>query len=60
MARAEVKVLMADKLILLMYQSWTDPDNAIDGLSAEQAATRYDGGSAIAWTVGHVTTQVDS
>jgi hypothetical protein len=51
---------MADKLILLMYQSWTDLDNAIDGLSAEQATTWYDGGSVIAWTVGHVTTQVDS
>ncbi len=51
---------MPDKLILFMYQSWADLDNALDGLTIEQATTRYDGGSAIAWTVGHVTTQVDS
>jgi hypothetical protein len=51
---------MPDKLILLMYQAWTDLDQAVDGLTPEQATTRYDGGSSIAWTVGHVTTQVDS
>ncbi|HLZ09314.1 MAG TPA: DinB family protein, partial [Chloroflexota bacterium] len=51
---------MPDKLIPLMYQSWSDLDLAVDGLTLEQATTRYDNGSSIAWTVGHVTTQVDS
>jgi len=51
---------MPDKLILLTYQSWADIDQAVDGLTPEQATTRYDSGSSIAWTVGHVTTQVDS
>jgi hypothetical protein len=60
MAGTEGRERVPDKLILLMYQSWADLDHAIDGLSAEQATTRYDGGSAIAWTVGHVTTRVDS
>lgn len=51
---------MPDKHTLLMYQSWADLDQAVDGLTSEQATTRHDGGSSIAWTVGHVTTQVDS
>ncbi|MGH2460070.1 MAG: DinB family protein [Chloroflexota bacterium] len=51
---------MPEKLTLFMYQAWADLDHAVDGLTPEQATTRYDGGSSIAWTVGHVTTQVDS
>lgn len=51
---------MPNTLVLLMYQSWADLDNAIDGLPDEEATSRDDGGSSIAWTVGHVTTQVDS
>jgi hypothetical protein len=51
---------MPDKLILFLYQSWADLDRVTEGLTPEQATTRYDGGSAIAWTVGHLTTQIDS
>jgi hypothetical protein len=51
---------MSDKLILLMYQSWADLDSAVEGLAPDQATTQCDGGSSIAWTVGHVTTQIDS
>ena len=51
---------MLDKLILLMYESWADLDRAVNGLTPEQATTRHDGGSAIAWTVGHVSNMVDS
>jgi hypothetical protein len=51
---------MPDKLIYFMYQSWDDLDRVIDGLTTEEATIRYDGGSSIAWTAGHVTTQVDS
>jgi uncharacterized damage-inducible protein DinB len=43
-----------------MHQSWTDLDHAVEGLSLEEATARYDGGSSIAWTVGHVTNMVDS
>jgi hypothetical protein len=49
-----------DKLALFMYQSWSDLDNAVGGLTDEEATTRHAGGSSIAWTVGHVTTQIDS
>ena len=51
---------MPNKLILLMYESWANLDDAVDGLTSEEATTRYFGGSAIAWTLGHVTTMVDS
>ena len=51
---------MADKLILLMYESWGDLDRAVEQLTPEEATTRHAGGSAIAWTLGHVTNMVDS
>ena len=51
---------MPDKLILLTYESWADLDRAVKGLTAEEAMTRHDGSSRIAWTVGHVTNMVDS
>ena len=51
---------MPNKLILLMYESWADLDRAVTGLTPEEATTRHAGGSAIAWTLGHVTNMVDS
>lgn len=51
---------MTRAFIALMYQSWTDLDRALSGLDAETATVRNDGGSSIAWTVGHVTNMVDS
>jgi hypothetical protein len=51
---------MANKLILLMYESWANLDRTVDGLPTEEATTRHDGGSAIAWSLGHVTHMVDS
>jgi hypothetical protein len=51
---------MPDTLALATYQSWSDLDLAIAGLTPAQATERRDGQSAIAWTVGHVTQQVDS
>ena len=51
---------MPNKLILLLYESWSDLDGAVDGLTPEEATTRHHEGSAVAWTLGHVTTMVDS
>jgi hypothetical protein len=51
---------LSDNLVPLIYQSWSDLDNAVAGLTPEQATERRDGQSAIAWTVGHVSQQVDS
>lgn len=51
---------MPNALIALMYQAWADLDRAVSGLTADEATTCHDGGSSIAWTVGHVTHMVDS
>jgi hypothetical protein len=51
---------VADDLVRALYQSWADLDDAIAGLTDEQATQRRDGQSAIAWTVGHVGQQIDS
>ena len=51
---------MPNKLVALMYESWADLDRAVSGLTPEEAMERHDGGSSVAWTVGHVTHMVDS
>ena len=51
---------MPDKLILLMYESWAQLDRSMGGLTPEEMTTRYNGGSSVAWTFGHVTNMVDS
>ncbi len=51
---------MPNKLIALMYESWADLDRAVSGLTPEEAKARHDGGSSIAWTLGHVTHMLDS
>ena len=51
---------MPSKLVLLMYESWAQLDRSVSGLTPEEMTTRYDGGSSVAWTVGHVTNMVDS
>ena len=43
-----------------MYQSWTDLDHAVEGLTKEDATARAADNSSIAWTVGHVTQMLDS
>ena len=42
---------MPDKLIALMYESWATLDRGMDGLTPEEATTRHDVGSCIAWTL---------
>jgi hypothetical protein len=51
---------VTSKFVALIYQSWADLDRAVEELSQEEATTRSHGGSAIAWTVAHATTTVDS
>ena len=51
---------MTSKLVALMYESWAQLDRAIEGLTSEEITARHDVGSSVAWTVGHVTTMVDS
>lgn len=51
---------MENHLVALMYESWAGLDRAADGVTAEEATARHDGGSSIAWTLGHVTQHLDS
>ena len=51
---------MPHSFALFLYESWSLLDDAVEGLTPEEATTRHDGGSSIAWTIGHVTTMVDS
>lgn len=51
---------MPDKLVLYLYESWSYLDGSLAGLTREEATTQHGGGSSFAWTVGHVTTMVDS
>ena len=51
---------MPQKHTLFLYESWDMLDEAVEGLTPVEATTRHDGGSSIAWTIGHVTTMVDS
>ncbi len=51
---------MTDKLILLLYESWADLDRAVSGLAHGDATARHDGGSSIAWTLGHLANQLHS
>ena len=48
-----------DPLIRLLYQSWSDLDHAIDGLTVEEAVLRFENASSIAWTVGHLAFDID-
>ena len=51
---------MPHALTLFFYESWRALDESVEGLTPEEATTRHDGGSSVAWTIGHVTTMVDS
>ena len=51
---------MTDRLVLFLYESWKNMDEAIEGLTREEATVRHFGGSSICWTLGHVNQMVDS
>ena len=51
---------MPDRLSLFIYESWKNLDVSVSGLTREEATARHFGGSSVAWTIGHVTTMVDS
>ena len=51
---------MADRFVLFIYESWKNLDESVAGLTREETTARHFGGSSVAWTIGHVTTMVDS
>ena len=46
-------------LVAFVYDSWADLDRVVEGLDRGLAEQQPNGGSAIAWSVGHVTNQLD-
>ncbi len=47
------------KLVGLMFEAWVDIDRVVEGLTPEEAVRNWGGGSAFAWTLAHVTHQLD-
>ncbi len=52
--------MVVPALVALLYDAWDDFDRASDGLAAEEAVRRVDGGSSFAWTAAHLANQVDA
>ena len=48
------------KLVGMLFEAWKDFDRVIDNLESAQAVENFDGGSSFAWTLAHVTNQVDA
>ncbi|MCO5176739.1 MAG: hypothetical protein M9890_07185 [Thermomicrobiales bacterium] len=45
---------------ILLLTAWDDLDAAIADVAPEDMLRQLDGGSCFAWTIGHVTFQIDS
>ena len=56
----ETQGMASDKQVGLMYETWSDLDRVVVGLDAATATQSLEGGNSIAWSVAHVTTDVDS
>ncbi|MBI2165023.1 MAG: DinB family protein [Chloroflexi bacterium] len=48
------------KLAGLLLDTWKDLDRVLRGLEPAQAVQQLQGGSSFAWTLGHLSSQVDS
>tara|TARA_B100001971_G_C18071278_1_gene473233 strand:- start:330 stop:839 length:510 start_codon:yes stop_codon:yes gene_type:complete len=49
-----------NKLVGLLIESWKDMDRVLDGLNETEATLPIHGSSSFAWTLAHVTNQVDA
>jgi hypothetical protein len=47
-------------LVGLVIEGWGELDRVLDGLDSADATRQVDGGSSFAWTLGHITNQLDS
>jgi len=48
------------RLVGLVFEAWKDLDRVLEGLDAQDLVQNFDGGSSFAWTLAHVTNQVDA
>ena len=51
---------MSSKLVALLFEAFRELDEAMDGLSNDQAVVGQHGESSFAWTYAHTTNQVDA
>lgn len=49
-----------NKLVGLVFEAWNDLDRVLEGVSADDAVRQIAGQSSFAWTLAHVTQQLDS
>jgi uncharacterized damage-inducible protein DinB len=47
-------------LVGLVFEAWNDLDRVLDDLDPTAATRQIDGGSSIAWTLAHLSNQVDA
>jgi hypothetical protein len=52
--------MASNPLVGLVLEGWSELDRVLDGLDATGAAQRVDGGSSFAWTLAHLTNQLDT
>ena len=52
--------MVNNKLVGLLIESWKDMDRVLDGLDETTATQPIHGSSSFAWTLAHVTNQVDA
>jgi len=51
---------MVHPIVGLVLDGWAELDRVLEGLNTEDATRQVDGGSAFAWTLGHMTNQLDT
>jgi hypothetical protein len=52
--------MAASPIVGLVFDAWLDLDRVLERLSDEDAVHKVDGGSSFAWTLGHLTNQLDT
>lgn len=48
------------KTVGLLFEAWNDMDRVLANLTVEDAVQQWGGGSSFAWTLGHVTENMDA
>ena len=59
-AQEDGRSVAVNPLVGLIIEGWAELDRVLDGLDAATAVQQVDGGSSFAWTLAHVTNQLDT
>jgi hypothetical protein len=52
--------VVASPIVGLVVEGWAELDRVLEGLSREDATRQVDGGSSFAWTLAHLSNQLDT